>query len=544
MMGKFFKWLFYGFMGLFALAFVFLLIGEDGIQVSIGDGADFTIVSGSENKALEPIIKEWGAGEGLTIEVAYRGSVDIARMLADGADAPYDAVWPANGLWTAMGDKFKVVKFSESILRSPVVLGLKRSIAERLGWIGRDDLTIAEIAEAAKKGDFRLAMTSATQSNSGASAYFGFLHAFAGQPDVLTAAHLEDAGVRDRTAALLAAVDRSSGSSGWLKEAFVENPDRFDAMINYEALMIEANQALIAAGGEPLYVVYPADGMAVADSPLGYIEKGDKAKAAVFDGIKRHLLSVPVQEQLQDLGRRASLIGMGAGTDPAVWNPDWGIDGSRSIAPIPTPAPEVIQEALRIYQTDLRKPSLTVWLLDVSGSMEGEPIDKLREAMALLFDPTASSLSLLQPSARDIAIVIPFNSAPGAAWRVDGNDPAALRAMIADIRRLRAGGGTDVYAAGLAALDALDPFAAEGTLFDRLPAIIALTDGASSIENRELFLEALAERSYGRDIPIHAIALGEADERQLDELNAATVGRLFDARTDMAKALKSAKGYN
>jgi len=47
------------------------------------------------------------------------------------------AVWPANSIWISLGDRHKAVKHAESIMRSPVVLGVKKSIIERLGWIGK-----------------------------------------------------------------------------------------------------------------------------------------------------------------------------------------------------------------------------------------------------------------------------------------------------------------------------------------------------------------------------------------------------------------------
>ena len=130
------------------------------------------IVSGSENEALEPIILDWGKAHRIDVQIDYLGSVDIARVLGQGTAGAYDAVWPANSLWIELGDTGKTVRYRTSILRSPVVLGLKRSLAERLGWIGRDDITIQMIQDAARDNAFRLAMTSATQSNSGASAYF------------------------------------------------------------------------------------------------------------------------------------------------------------------------------------------------------------------------------------------------------------------------------------------------------------------------------------------------------------------------------------
>lgn len=528
--------------GLLVLAIV--LAPLIGVKVPFGPRTSLAIVSGSENTALEPIIQDWARNQGVDVTVTYQGSLDIARVLQQGGDGAFDAVWPANGLWIELGDTDRLVRHSNSILRSPVVLGLRKSIAARLGWVGRQDVTIAEIAQAAQSGAFRLAITSATQSNSGASAYLGFLHAFAGQPDVLTLEHLADPAVQAKTAALLGAVDRSSGSSGWLKDALVANPTRFDAMINYESLVIEANQALTAQGIEPLHVVYPADGMAVADSPLGYVPHGDAARETAFLALQQHLLSPDVQTKLTGLGRRASLIGLGGGSDPAVWNPGWGVDPARPIAPIPTPTAAVIREALRLYQTDLRKPSLTVWLLDVSGSMEGEPLAQMKSAMASLFDPAAAGVDLLQPSTRDISIIIPFSSDPQPSWRVDGNDPAALAAMAQRVAGLQAGGGTDLYGAGLAALDQIDRIARDGRIDGHLPAIIALTDGASDTSNRAAFLAGLAARAYGRDMPIHAIALGQADEAQLDELNAETVGRLFDGHKGLDAALRNARGYN
>ncbi|MEO0915298.1 MAG: VWA domain-containing protein, partial [Pseudomonadota bacterium] len=234
-------------------------------------------------------------------------------------------------------------------------------------------MTIEEIHAAARADRFRLAMTSATQSNSGASAYFGFLYALSGNPDILTSDHLADGEVQASVRDLLAQTDRSSGSSGWLKDSLVANPERFDAMFNYEALVIEANQVLEARGGEPLYVIYPANGLSVADSPLGLIDKGDAAKEEAFLALQAHLLSDGVQDDLLDLGRRAGLLGLSADrADPAVWREDWGIDLGRAIAPVPAPESAVIGEALTLYQTELRKPSLTVWVLDTSGSMQGQ----------------------------------------------------------------------------------------------------------------------------------------------------------------------------
>ena len=56
----------------------------------------------------------------------------------------------------------------------------------------------------------------------------------------------------------------------------------YDAMVNYECLIISANQTLEERGEETLYAVYPYDGLSLADSPLGYLDNGDGAKEEAF----------------------------------------------------------------------------------------------------------------------------------------------------------------------------------------------------------------------------------------------------------------------
>lgn len=503
------------------------------------------IVAGSENKTLEPLMLDWAKANNIVLTVTYLGSVDISRELERGVQGSFDAVWPAQSLWIALGDTQKVVKHSSSILRSPVVLGLKKPIAEKLGWIGRQDITVQMIAEAASAKQFRLSMTSATQSNSGASAYFGFLYALADNPDILTMGNLNDAKVQEGVRKLLALVDRSSGSSGWLKDALVANPKAYDAMVNYESTVLEANQALSAAGKDPLYIIYPANGLSVADSPLAYVDKGDAAKEAAFLKLQEFLLSSETQKGLTDLGRRSGLIGMEAqGADPKVWRADWGADLGLQISPIPTPSSEVIAEALSLYQTELRKPSLTVWVLDVSGSMTGEPLAKLKQAMALLLDKQAAAVNLLQPSRRDVTIIIPFNDQVGQPIVVKGSDDAALADALAKVNALEAGGGTDLYAALATALQAMQPYKNDGSLFTYLPAIVAMTDGASDPVNFASFNRVRNQIGFGKDVPIHAIAFGDPDMKQLNALTTQSIGRLFEAGQDLAGALRQAKGYN
>lgn len=100
--------------------------------------ADLRIVSGSENQTLEPLIQRFADEQGVAITVDYWGSVDIMLGLQGQAgEFAYDAVWPAASLWLDLGDTQALVDSAQSITRSPIVFGVKRSVAERLGWGGR-----------------------------------------------------------------------------------------------------------------------------------------------------------------------------------------------------------------------------------------------------------------------------------------------------------------------------------------------------------------------------------------------------------------------
>jgi len=107
--------------------------------------ADLSIVSGSENESLEPMIRAFEKQENVRISLTYMGSVDMTLALMEqGKNLSYDAIWPANSLWITLGDQQKAVTHVESIMRSPVVLGIRMSTAKRLEWVGKD-ITIADI---------------------------------------------------------------------------------------------------------------------------------------------------------------------------------------------------------------------------------------------------------------------------------------------------------------------------------------------------------------------------------------------------------------
>jgi Ca-activated chloride channel family protein len=500
------------------------------------------VVSGSENRTLEPIIQQWANDNGYAINIDYEGSLDIARNLRTGTMA-YDAVWPANRLWLDYGDVRNITRHDASIIRSPVVFGVKRSIAERLGWIDQD-IFMADILEATENGDIRFMMTSATQSNSGASFYFAALTAFAGQSEVITADDLENADVQDQIKRYLGTIDRSSGSSGFLKDLFLKEYNRFDAMVNYEAVIIEANQELEQQGREPLYAIYPVDGLAIADSPLAYVERNLEGKEATFLALQEFLLQEDTQRQLLQAGRRTSTLGINlSDADNRVFRSEWGIDVNRVIQPIRFPNADTIQQALDLYQTTFRRPSCTAYVLDFSGSMSGEGENDLKAAMRTLLDANIASQYLLQGHPGDISTLVLFNDTiingnNFGLWTVRGNDEEDLRQLYLRLERQPTGGGTNIFGSAQVAIDRLNDIRTT----ECLPAVILMTDGR---DNGGLYNQ-LVNYIGGteNDIPVFVITFGDADADQLRPLTDLTSGRIFDGTSNLVDAFRSAKGYN
>lgn len=501
-----------------------------------GSPRDFVIASGSENRTLEPIVQDFCRARGTTCRFDYQGSLDIGLALANTPPA-FDAVWPANAIWIALFDSQRRVRDLTPIARSPVILGLRRSKAEELGWIGRPVAT-SDIVAAVKAKRLNYLASSATQSNSGAGAYIAMLSAALGSPDAITLADLNRPGLQDTVRTLLSATVRSAGSSAWLADLYLkglaDGGVGYDGMWNYEAVLVETNAALKARGAEPLYAIYPSDGVAAANSPLGFVERGRGEPARrFFDALQEYLLSPEIQRRLVKLGRRPAV---GEASDAAA-DSSWNYDPARLVPLIRMPEPAVVRAALDLYQEALRRPSLTVYCLDFSGSMAGTGEDALRQAMRFVLSHEEAARVLVQNGPSDRIVVIPFDARIRGVTRGSGSvaDAAALIGAVTDGS---AAGGTNIYACAKAGLQEIR------TTPDReryLPAIVLMTDGRSENYAQD-FLDAW--RAAGGDIPVFGVTFGDADRSQLDALAEATRARVFDGRTSLREAFRAVRGYN
>jgi Ca-activated chloride channel family protein len=131
------------------LALVILLIAMSGCSSNDNKKpvkSTLTILSSSENKTLLPLIQNFTSKQNFDVNLIYKGSVDIMSELTNN-EAAYDAVWSANSQWISLGDKAKKVKDMKSIMSSPVILGIKKSLAEQLGFVGKP-VTVKQLTDA------------------------------------------------------------------------------------------------------------------------------------------------------------------------------------------------------------------------------------------------------------------------------------------------------------------------------------------------------------------------------------------------------------
>lgn len=501
----------------------------------------FRMIAGSGNATFEPILKRFAKEKEVDLQIDYKGSLDIMQLLEQ-PNFAYDAIWDADSLWTSMASTPQVIKNRESIMRSPVVFGLKKSLAQKLGWVGKD-VPIEDILTAAEKENLRLMMTSATQSNSGASAYLGFLYAFAKPDGVLTEGDLKKPEVRASLKRILGTIDRTSESSGWLRDLFAQQYNDFDGMFNYESHIIELNQKLVQTNREPLCIVYPTPGLGIADFPLSYVSHGDAKKESFFKALQDYLLSDAVQKEIAARGRRVGAVGASQ-VDPNAFKADWCADVAKGQAPLRTPDKEVVREALDLYQTSLRKPSFTVYALDFSGSMKGNGEQQLKAAMRTLLDQDEARKYLLQGSPDDITIVIPFddtimNDGAIAGWTVEGNDAVELKSLLGEIESTQTRNATNIYLPLAVAMKQMKDIG----VGDRFPAIILMTDGKANKGSIFDVKNAIGNTGL-TNVPVYGITFGDADRAQLDELANLTHGRVFDGTKDLISAFRAAKGNN
>jgi Ca-activated chloride channel family protein len=339
---------------MFAAALSFLILVAAGCSGGSGtrsgsaptkyndDPKVLNIVMGSEQHLVfNEIVRPWCEKNGFTCNAEELGSVDQANKLSEDCTdlPPYDVFWFASTVFEQIGNaKCNNLVDSAPMFSSPIVFAGWRHVMDGLGFTPGSDTSIQQILDAVESGKTHVWITNPTQSNSGATVFFGFLNYFAGNPPgkALTQDQLDSEQVRSGITRFMGKFEHTPPSTKTLMDECIAAPDRCDAVFTYEALVIETNRERVANGQEPMTVVYPQGSLAFADAPLGFLPHGDNSeKKANFQKLQSYLLSPDAQQALLQLGRRPvnssglSLPNLPKDILDNVFRRDWGIVTDR-----------------------------------------------------------------------------------------------------------------------------------------------------------------------------------------------------------------------
>lgn len=495
----------------------------------------FTILAGSELKDVDVQLgEEIRKATGLDVRFRYAGTLDAIDRLNAGES--FDAVWVSHGKYLAMNPELKSrIAAQEKIMLSPVILGVKRSKAEALGW-DREDPTWKDIADAAGAGAFTFGMTNPTASNTGFTALIGIAAALASNPDALTEADVANPALKT----FFQGQRMTAGSSGWLADAYAADASKVDGIINYESVILSLN----ANGklGEPLVPVYPREGIITADYPLMLL---NGAKRAEYERLVTYLRSTAFQTRLSAATLRRP-VNAESSSAPAI--------PKRTLIELPFPGqPQIIDALLDAFLADVRVPSTSRYVLDLSGSMNEEGrIDQLKTAMDTLAggDPGTLGNRYARFQNRERIGLIPFSNEPMPTLGFDmgttsAENEATLAAIKAAVADMQPDGGTAIYDSVQRAMTEL---AQEKRTADapRYYTIVLMTDGKNTqgMSLRELLRWRESQSEAVKSIRVFPIVFGNADAKQMQALAEATGGKAFDAKAgSLAMVFKDIRGY-
>ncbi|MET9951070.1 VWA domain-containing protein [Streptomyces sp. NPDC006339] len=477
------------------------------------------VLASSELADMAPVLDSALRDTGVTVRPTYVGTLEAVERIASGkADGAYDAVWlSSNDYLRLRPDTARRITGETPIMTSPVALGVRPAAVARLGW-DPAKVTWSQVHGAVAAGRLSYGMTDPKRSNSGFSALVSVASGLSGAQAALT-----ERDVRAATPKLkefFTGQKLTSGSSGWLAGAYQRRTD-VDALINYESVLLSSSPELT--------VIRPADGVVTADYPLTLLTSARPEAKDAARRLAAHLRSPEVQRRITASTLRRPVV---AGVAPAA---GLARDQRREL---PFPGSRAVADGLLdAYDNTLRRPSRTVYVLDTSGSMAGERLDRLRSALAELTGDFRD---------REQVTLMPFGSSVKTGEvRTHTVDPAApeaaLAAIRADARGLTASGGTAIYSSLREAYRFLGSPSG-----DAFTSIVLMTDGENTDGDRAADFDAFyrslpAERQR---TPVFPILFGDSDRAELDHIAGLTGGRLFDAsRGSLDGAFEEIRGY-
>jgi Ca-activated chloride channel homolog len=501
--------------------------------------AEFRVLATSDLRDAQPLEEMVTKATGVPLKFTFGGTMESTEAVLNGT-AKADAAWFANAKYLLADTQGQSrVKLQEKIMLSPIVVGVSQSQAKALGWdqpAVAAKITWKTVAQAARDGKLKYALSNPATSNQGFMALMGVAAAASGKPEALTAADVD----RGAISAFIKGYKLPGDNSTYLSEKFIEQQGtKVNAFINYESWLLSLNQS--GKLKEPLTLVYPHEGVATADYPFMLL---NDARRADYQKVVDYLKGEAAQSWLARTTLRRPVNSAVAQSQAALFP-----QGTMLVELPFSPDRALADGLIDAYLNEFRVPIASTFVLDTSGSMNGGGRRaQLVQALQYMAGEDASLTGrIARLTSREKIWMLPFSDAPGqptlfempagrtAARGVQiQQDSEAKKAMLAGVRdyaeQLKMTGSTALYQSVLRGLEMMLEERKRNPNYQY--SVVAFTDGESNRgHNLQQFKAAYAALPEDvRAIPVFIVVFGEANEREIRELVATTGGRVFDAR--------------
>jgi Ca-activated chloride channel family protein len=472
------------------------------------------------------------AGKQIAIKVEHGTSGDHWNSIKDGRAQP--ALWSpgdeswiriANDNWRGVHNQALFDK-AEPTVNVPLCIGMWEPMALALGYpkpLGWADLVkISTDAQGWARyghpewGAFKWGHAH-PDANSGFLTVLAEVYAQTHKTKGLTTADLKSPALLEYVTKLEHSVEHYGLSSVWIENFMREKgPAYLSATVQYENAIIEGNRK---TQNKPFKIVaiYPKEGTVLAQHPIA-VARGDWMNDELTAGAQKfvdYLLTPETQALAMTFGIRP--IRPMPVTEPI--SPEWGV--SAELPPVPSfevPTEDVLRRLTDLWLA-AKKPASVMLLLDTSGSMAGEAMDRAKDGAVAFIE---------KMQARDELEIRTFSD---KIFRLQAAAPIASAGETArqSVRGLFASGGTHLYE--VLQQGVVDWSERKKRTPGRHFGIVLMTDGqdeGSPISLADL-MDVLPKGDNPETIKIFTIAYGpKAQKNLLKEISNKSNARAFE----------------
>jgi len=408
---------------------------------------------------------------------------------------------------------------------SPVVIAMWRDKAQQLGWpqkpIGWSDL----LNEATTNKDFKWSHPS-TSSASGVLAALAEFYAATGKTRGLTVDDVKSPQAQEYVNALEKTVRYYGEGEASIAQRTAEKGRTYlDAFVSSEQIVIDTNQK----PGVDLVAIYPHEGSLWQDHPLALLEANtlSDVNRETFRAFANYITSPEAQQLILAKGYRPADLNIKIDGANSPINEKNGVDPTKPQTSLQVPSAAVLDVVRESWLANKRRTNVEL-VVDTSGSMEGDKLNSVIEALNTFLDQVKSDeerVGLIEFYSQ-VTDRVPINL-------LKNNRSTLVRA----VETLDAGGNTALLDGVAAAYDRLqeldDP--------SRINAIVVMTDGkenASSIKLGQLVTKLQQGNQHGVPVVVFGIAYGnDAEMGPLQAMADATGGQTYVGTIDTIRKL-------